>query len=203
MARRGFTLVELMVVMAVIGSAALLVVPAMASLTGANARRSAGELAGSMRALFEIAGLRHATCRLVLDLDKSTWRAECAQGRAGVSTDGKEDLVERARSLAARGYVPLFSLVEAFQAVLEKSKYGELGDRLVSKRELPGGARFGPVEVEGRQDPFEKGSAYVYFFPGGRAQAAKVPVIDGNFRYTVVLEPFTGRAAVVVGEVKP
>ncbi|MFO0583074.1 MAG: type II secretion system protein [Anaeromyxobacter sp.] len=193
MARRGFTLVELMVVMAVIGSAALLVVPAMASLTGANARRSAGELAGSMRALFEIAGLRHATCRLVLDLDKSTWRAECAQGRAGVSTDGKEDLVERFPD----------EKDEQVRAVLEKSKYGELGDRLVSKRELPGGARFGPVEVEGRQDPFEKGSAYVYFFPGGRAQAAKVPVIDGNFRYTVVLEPFTGRAAVVVGEVKP
>ena len=178
--------------MAVIALAATLAVPAMAALTGANARRSAAELAGSMRALFEIAGLRHATCRLVLEHETRSWHAECAPGRAAVSPDGKEDLKERFPG----------EQDEQVRAVLARSEYGALDDRLVGKRELPGATRFGPVVVEGRRDPVESGLAHVYFFPGGRAQAARVPVVDGDFTYTVVLEPFTGRARVVIGEVK-
>jgi len=182
------------VVIAVIALVATLAVPAMGALTGANARKSAGELAGSMRALFEVAGLRHATCRMVLDLDNHAWHAECAPGRAGVSRDPEEDdLAERFPG----------EKDDEVRKLLARTEFGALEDRLVGKRELPGDARFGPIEVEGRRDPIEKGIAYVYFFPGGRAQAAKVPVVDGDHRFTVLLEPLTGRAKVVAGEVKP
>jgi general secretion pathway protein H len=44
--------------------------------------------------------------------------------------------------------------------------------------------------------------AYVYFFAGGQAQRAFIPVVDGELVYTVVLEPFTGRARVVAGKVE-
>jgi general secretion pathway protein H len=188
----GFTLIELLVVLAVIALAATLAVPALASLTGADARRSAAELAGSMRALFEIAGLRHATCRMTLDLDASSWEAECARGRAGVARD------EDARDLAER--FPA-EPDEEVRRLLAATEFHALDDRLVGKRELPGGARFGPVAIEGRRSPVESGKAHVYFFPGGRAQAARVPVVDGGFRYTVVLEPLTGRTRLVAGEV--
>jgi general secretion pathway protein H len=182
-----------MVVLAVIALAATLVVPAVAALTGANARKAASELAGSMRALFEIAGLRHATCRLALDLDGGTWEAECARGRAGLARDGDgRDLSERFPGEPD----------EEVRALLAATRFHGLDDRLIGKRELPGGAHFGPVVVEGRRDPVEAGMAYVYFFAGGRAQAARVPVADGDHRYTVLLEPLTGRARVVAGEVK-
>ena len=44
---RGFTLVELMIAVAVIAVLAAAVMPSVASLSGADARKSAGELAGS------------------------------------------------------------------------------------------------------------------------------------------------------------
>lgn len=188
----GFTLIELLVVLAVIALAATLAIPGMASVTGANARAAAGEVAGTMRALFEYAALRHATCRLVIDLDARTSRAECARGRAAPPRQGEPDLAERFPD----------EKDEEIRKLLAKTSFGAVEDRLVKKRTLPGEARFGPVTVEGRQSPVESGTVAITFFPGGRAQAARVPVVDGSHRYTVVLEPLTGRARVVAGEVK-
>ncbi len=42
----------------------------------------------------------------------------------------------------------------------------------------------------------------MYFFPGGRALRAYVPIVDGSNVLTVVVEPFTGRARVVPGAVE-
>ena len=44
--------------------------------------------------------------------------------------------------------------------------------------------------------------AYVYFFPNGQAEAARIPIADGDNVYSVVTQPFTGRAKVVVGKPK-
>jgi general secretion pathway protein H len=187
-----------MVVIGVIALFAAMAVPAVEAVTGANARKAAAELAGAMRYLFETAALRHATCRLALDVDARTWSAECAPGAAGVGRDPEADADEE-RALAER--FP-DERSEEVRKLLARTQFGAFEDRLVGKRELPGSTRFGPVSVEGRRGKVEEGVAYVYFFPGGRAQRAYVPVADGDNRYTVVLEPFTGRARVRPGDVE-
>lgn len=183
--------------MSIVALLAALAVPAVESVTGANARKAAGELAGSMRALFDTAALRHATCRMALDLEKRAYWAECAPGRAGVSARPDREADDR-------------TLQERFpdekdadvRRLLAKTAFGQFKDRLVQRRELPGSAGFGPVHVEGRRDAVEQGTAYVYFFAGGQAQRAYVPIVDGRHLYTIVLEPFTGRARVVAGKVE-
>ncbi|MGC3997883.1 MAG: type II secretion system protein [Anaeromyxobacter sp.] len=192
---RAFTLLELMVVMVILAGLAMLVVPAVGSITGANARKAAGELAGSMRALFDTAALRHATCRLALDLEHRAYWAECAPGGAAVMTNPDRDEKDLADCFPAEPD-------EEIRKLLARSKFGQFKDRLVEKRELPGSAKFGEVHVEGRRDAFSSGIAYVYFFPGGQAQRAWVPLEDGKNLYTIVLEPFTGRAQVVNGKVE-
>jgi hypothetical protein len=152
--------------------------------------------AANTRALFDTAALRHATCRMALDLEKRTWRAECATGPAGVPADpGRDD----EKTLAQR--FPDEQDPDV-RRLLARTAFGRFQDRLVGERALPGRTGFGPVHVEGRRDAIEDGTAYLNFFPGGQAQRAWVPVVDGDNRYTVVVEPFTGRARVVPGVVE-
>lgn len=194
---RGFTLIELMVTLGVVALLALAATPALRSVSGANARQAAGELAGTLRFLFDTAALRHATCRLAISLDqRKTW-AECAAGAATIDRDPATAPTDA--ELADR--FPDEKDAEV-RRLLAGTRFGRFDDRLAPRRTLPGGVTLGPVRVEGRTEPITAGMAYVYFFPGGRAQRALVPVRDGSTHFTVVLEPFTGRARVVAGDVR-
>lgn len=180
-------------VVSVVALLAGLAAPAVGTLTGANARKAAGELAGAMRFLFDTAALRHSTCRLALDLDGAAWWAECAPGATAVAA-GEEDERELERRFPGERNAEV-------RRLLAKTEFGRFEDRLVEPRELPGRAAFGAVRVEGRRAQ-EEGTAYVYFFPGGQAQRAYVPLADGDNLYTVIVEPFTGRSRVVPGAVE-
>jgi general secretion pathway protein H len=197
---RGFTLVELMIVVAVIAVLSAAVMPALGSLTGADARKASGELAGSLRYLFDTAALRHATCRMVLDLDQRSYGAECAPRLVGVARPSDRAAPEPDdEELESR--FPDERDAER-RRLLAKSRFGAFTDRLLTHRELPGRTAIREVRVEGRREPITEGKAYVHFFPGGQAERAFIEVADGNTLYTVVLEPFTGRAQVVTGAVK-
>jgi general secretion pathway protein H len=91
---------------------------------------------------------------------------------------------------------------EQVRNLLARTRFGAFSDRLVEKRELPGRAGFGKLRIEGAPDAAEGAVVYVYFFPGGQAQRAFVPIVDGSNVFTVVVEPFTGRARVVTGAVE-
>lgn len=195
--QRGFTLIELMVVIAVVAVISAAAVPALRGITGANARQAAGELAGSLRYLFDTAALRHTTCRMAIDIDNHATWAECAPRAVTLAVQDKTSRVSR-------------ELEERFpderdadrRRLMAQTHFGAFDDRLAPRRALPGKTTFGPIRIEGRSQPIEEGVAYVHFFSGGQAQRAFIPVVDGDLVYTVVLEPFTGRARVVAGKVE-
>ena len=179
--------------MAVVAALAALAVPAVSALSGVDARKAALELSGSLRVLFDVAALRHSTCRMVLDLDDRSYWAECAPGRAAPESTADEEEIARRFPDEPDPEV---------RKVLSQSKFGKFHDRLLEKRQLPGQTAFGPVHLEGKTQTQTEGQAYVYFFALGMAQKAYIPVVEGGNLFTVVTEPFTGRTRVVPGKVE-
>jgi general secretion pathway protein H len=188
-----------MIVIAVVALMAAAAVPVANAVTGANARAAAGELAGALRWLFDTAALRHETCRMAIDLERGAWWPECAagtgRGRPGPALS-KEGTPEEDEALADR--FPDEGNAEA-RRLLSRVRFGRFADRLVKPRQLPGSAAFAQVWTQHQREPLSKGMAYVYFFPQGQAETARIPVVDGSHVYTVVLQPLTGRARVVSG----
>ena len=188
---RGFTLIELMIVMSVIALLAAAAAPALGALTGADARKGAGELAAAMRWLFDSAAVRHATCRLVLAPASRSYWAECAPGRTTIEADP-----EKARAAERRREEE----DAAGEGGAKGPGFAKFADPIVGERELPGNAGFRAIRIDGRDALSGDANAYVHFFPGGRAQSARVTIADGDHVFSIRLEPFTGHARVTAGE---
>jgi general secretion pathway protein H len=197
---RGFTLIEVLIVVAVVGVMAFAAAPAVNSFTGANARSAAGEIAGASRFLFDTAALRHQTCRMVVDIDHKEWWAECTVagpgGRRGQPVMGKDGVAEDDEQLS-RSYSDEPDAEK--RRFLARARFAEFKDREVQKRKLKGSAAFEKVWTPRQRDVQTRGKAYVYFYPQGQADPAQIPVVDGSSVYTVVTQPLTGRARVVSG----
>jgi len=197
---RGFTLIEVLIVVAVIGVMAFAAAPAVNSFTGANARSAAGQIAGASRYLFDTAVLRHQTCRLVVDIDHQEWWAECTVaapgGKRSQPVVGKDGLAEDDEQLS-RGYSDEPDAEK--RRILARARFTEYKDRQVQKRKLSGSTVFEKVWTPRQREPQVRGKAYVYFYPQGQADPAQIPVVDGSSVYTVVTQPLSGRARVVSG----
>ncbi|RPH69131.1 MAG: type II secretion system protein [Myxococcaceae bacterium] len=94
---RGFTLIELMVALAIAASLFAALVLGLGALTGARARKAMGELGAAARSLYDTAALTGNTCRLVLLLPRDdsaefAYRAECASGPVTSAMDRDQEI---------------------------------------------------------------------------------------------------------------
>jgi len=96
-AHRGFTIIELMVAMAVAALLFAALILGIGALTGARARKAMGELGAAARSLYDTAALTGNTCRLVLLLPRDdsaefAYRAECANGPVTSAMDRDQEI---------------------------------------------------------------------------------------------------------------
>lgn len=218
-APRGMTLIEITVALGIIVVLFAAVVFGVGALTGAKAKESAAELAGTIRALYDDAALSGRTCRLVFELPGErdeegavTWRAECA--KSGVTAGAKRDDELRAANDVDKRkskvdedderFKPLTGdsqpTVQELQAreqkrVEEAAKFSSFSSDDVVQKQLPSNVT---VEVwTGKQrQPVKHGTAYLYFFPQGYTERAQVWVRQGSNTWTLTISPLTGKTVI-------
>ncbi|MEE2829012.1 MAG: prepilin-type N-terminal cleavage/methylation domain-containing protein [Myxococcota bacterium] len=80
--RRGITLIEVVVVMALLAVLLLIMVPPLRAVSGANLRQTAKEMATTLRYVYQESVLKNVPMRVAYDLDNGTWWVEAADGDA-------------------------------------------------------------------------------------------------------------------------
>lgn len=210
----GFTLIELTIALGIASVLFSAVVVGIGSLTGAKARESAGELAGTIRSLYDTAALTGKTCRLVFELPKGrdldtpvNYRAECASAAVTAAADRDEALKdaarededrERNRNRSGSGFGNGYQeLMAAEQDRVEKAaSFSSFTNPEIESRALPDSVRVA-VWTRTQREYTEAGTAFLYFFPQGFTEKAHVVLRQGDNAWTLVIEPLTGKVKVV------
>jgi general secretion pathway protein H len=206
--RRGFTLLEIGIALAVLVLAFTLALPSIQSVTGVRMRSAAGQLGSQMRALYNEAALGGHTCRIAFDLDTRQYWTECAPNQAKISSlkeearDGRR-VVDALKEQEDAQRLAELQKDNAFEAQIEaKTAFGIFQDLDVKKVTLPDGVSFASVWVQHQSDRYLTGNAYIYFFPQGRSERALVTLKQKDDTITVQQSSLSGRVQIVDGTVE-
>ena len=188
----GFTLIEIVIVLLLIGLIFSFVVPQFRARTDADLKRSSIRLAATIEHVFHQSAFRRETYRLQYDLaggrywldrfiDPSALRPRPVPAAGSQEEDpGAEERQEEA------------------EAGLEGKAHYVL-DRTVIPRtvRLPRGVRITDVTTQ-YLDTVSEGKAFTHFFPDGYAEPTVIHLADQNkLEYTLVVSPLSGKVKVI------
>ena len=203
---RGFTLIEALIVVALMGILSGVIIAGSGLLGNARLRASASLVLSAVRLGVSRANAVGQPVRLVFDLEHQRIVLEETAGRLLRSKDdesaaaGAEPATdaERAATEYAKGILdgprvprPRFRAIDEFKSE---------EDGLVG-RGLGEGVEIRLVQTEHDNEPRTDGRAYVYFWPGGGTERAVIQLrrAGDDEGLTVLVSPLTGRAKIQRG----
>jgi len=219
--KQGMTILELMIVLAIIGSAALLLRTGFRLITKADLVENSTELAAIMRRASTLAIEHGEMHRVVLDLDKQVYVVEVCRGSLSIARnetlradeDQKKRALDRARErlagMPADTSSPSADPEDATRRAVALSGH-HIADRTcvsatdsitgdaegkgwARKLRADKGVKFKEVWVQHRDDSVTKGQIAIYFFPNGSSEKAVVELTDGSEIFSVLVSGLTGR----------
>ena len=218
----GLTLIEVMVALVIVGVVLSGALIGLGAITGSRAKAAVSELGGTMRSLYDTAGLTGRTCRLVFDLgaaDKKEtdiqYRAECA---SGALVRGAEDYMKdvkdrhhatkRSTPVSTKPLNPLYQSISDLPTlddiaareedrVENAAKYAAFTSPEVQPRKISGVKM--TIWTHGTPKPIDHGVAYLYFFPQGYTERAQVGISQGDNAWTLRISSLTGKTSVIPG----
>jgi general secretion pathway protein H len=222
----GFTLVEMVVVLVILGLIATLGMSGFRSLSKSDLRSSSAHMAGAVRYLFDRASTTGKVHRMVIDLGEGKYWAEVSDDRFYVPHEAEsEDELRRREDKEAEADQETRKRAE--EKAKDEEARGSSSSFDFSKMEIgdfaPKRARFAafkelalkPVKLKNTKirsvytprvvDALTVGRAYVYFFPLGQTEAAILTLSDEKETafYSLVVHPITGRVKVYNEEIHP
>ena len=226
---QGFTLIEVMVVFAIIGLMAMATTQGFRSLRKADLREASTQMSGAMRYLFDRASTTGKIHRLVIDMEQGMYWAEVSDDKFFIPREAESEEALRTREdREADEDEEEARKRERADREAQMGKSAPSGSSFdLSKLEVgdfrPKRARFAafkdlalkPVRVKKTKiqsvytprvtEPLTSGRAYIYFFPLGQTEPAIVTLSnpEGETFYSLVVHPITGRVRIYNQQVQP
>jgi general secretion pathway protein H len=209
---RGLTLVEILIVMAIIVLVTGGVILGTGQLASARLKHSSTMIAGAVRVAFSRATATSKSVRIVFDLDQQTmWLEEgnlpmLVQAKDATGTGGAEAKTAAEQAAIAEGDRivkgpkaprPNFTPIDA-PGVTSGGQKGP--------KSLALGIKFREVETAHDDAPRTTGRAYLYFWPGGMTERASIQLRVGDSTedqdtMSLLVAPLTGKVTAKDGPV--
>jgi prepilin-type N-terminal cleavage/methylation domain-containing protein len=198
--RRGLSLVEVMVVIAIMLALAVILVPAVSSFMQLEQQRVARDLAVQYELLHDEAVLRNVTFRFAFHIDEGYYTIEVGSPETLIFDDPKEraDFEEKREDSMKM----LTAEEKAAAQANDQSDFAQLQTMFDTKITLPSGTKFGGVYTPQYGDlitPDGEGDnpdvVYSYIFPNGFSERAIIQLVeDGSDEegFTLEVEPLSG-----------
>lgn len=182
--RAGFTLIEIMVVIAIIGGVMAIVAPRLVN-PKSRMKEAVREFATMTRDVHNAARLFNSTYRIVLTLDDKdghSYKIESAPGNVTSMSEEQEEELEKQMSSDR-------------ERMAAKNEFSEDARILKKPVKLPRGFFIGTVETGGRSREITEGTARILFYPQGMTDESIIHFTDRKtLNWTVTIHPITGRA---------
>ena len=182
----GFTLVEVLVVMALIALVSILALPGIGNIFRISLNSTTRELAGVVKEAYNAAAMTGKVYRLVYDLKEKQYWVESGPPTTLLDSSESKEREETRRRL------------------IKKEKPPETNfnlDRTITRKKmsLPRGVEFEDILTEQSPDPIKEGVAYTHFFPHGLAEQTMIHLTDSSKnQITLVITPVTGRTRLLL-----
>lgn len=167
--RAGFSLIELMIVVAIIGLVVLVTVPGMTGLSRASVRRAANDIAVLINESAIAAQSTGRVYRIVYSLESGEYWTESTSRFVMLESEESKRLEQREKTEAEKAEE------EELQASFNIDT--EINRR---KRSLPVGVKFKSVLSEQDPNPILKGRAYTHIFPQGQTEKGLIIIVDNG-----------------------
>jgi len=210
---RGLTLIEVLVVMAIVAVLMGAIVVGSGQLASSRMRHSSTMIAGAIRVGFSRASATSKSVRLVMDFtENEIWLEEGDQpmlvqskdvtgtGGAAAATTAERQAIEEGARIVKGPTTPRTSFKEIEPMGLAASAPGK------GHKPLERGIKFREVQTQHDDEPRKEGRAYLYFWPGGLTERASIQLRVGEDKeerdaITLLVAPLTGKATVKDGAV--
>ncbi len=179
--QKGFTLVEVLVVMALIALLSIFALPGITNVFRVSLNSAAREMAATVKEAYNASALTGRVYRLVYDFKERQYWVESGPATSLLETaDSREK--EKQRTRLTKKEKP------------KDTTFSMDRDITKSKKNLPRGVEFEDILTEQSPEPLKEGTAYTHFFPHGVAEQTIIHLKDSSKNQnTLVILPVTGR----------
>lgn len=187
----GFTLLEVLVTIVLIGLVMGLVVGQVNKMTGRNMKAAARKLSSTVRYLYNKAATEGVTLRLVISFEENKYWVEgtsqtfslVRESEAPQKKEKSEKKEKEEASAAIEPVTPQFSPEES---------------HLLKPVKLPKGVFFKDIYAEHQIDHLSEGKAYIYFFSQGYAERSIINLRDktDEMHFSITVNPITGKTEI-------
>ncbi len=184
----GFSLIEMLIVIALMAVIALVAAPSISSVLRVSLNSATRELASVIKEAYNSAVVTGKVHRVVYDLRKQQYWVERGPATLLLDTTESKEREERRKRFAKPDDKPPPSVFALDKTVTR------------SKKDLPRGVTYEDILTQQYPEPVTEGVVYTHIFPHGLAEQTIIHLTDvGKKRISLVITPLVGKTDLYEG----